>query len=208
MGGLGTRTVGDPLGDGDGVLLSWSSRAQPSAVWSYTMCLGAANTRRRRAAGNPESVASAFSREPRDRIVAPVAAGLTELDGLVPGPLAAEDAKYRVKQHGQEPGRARSEDRGFGAPTFAHASRARGPEPAGLPRAGQESTRRRPRPDESKSAEPRASRRRRGRDPPADGTRSDDYDEVASAFDNAFYIGHDFGALHRIHTVAHMVSLG
>ena len=124
-------------------------------------------------AGNPESVASRGSRVPRDRIVAPVAAGLTELDGLVPGPLAAEDAKYRVKQHGQEPGRARSEDRGFGAPTFAHASRARGPEPAGLPRAGQESTRRRPRPDESKSAEPRASRRRRGRDPPADGTRSE-----------------------------------
>ena len=33
-----------------------------------------------------------------------------------------------------------------------------------------------------------------------------DYDEVASAFDNAFYIGHDFGALHRIHK-ADMVSL-
>ena len=120
--GLGTRTVGDPLGDGDEISPSWSSRAQPSAVWSYTMCLGAANTRRRRAAGNPESVASAFSREPRDRIVAPVAAGLTELDGLVPGPLAAEDAKYR--EAARAGGGARTgEDRGFGAPTFAHATR-------------------------------------------------------------------------------------
>ena len=59
MGGLGTRTVGDPLGDGDGVLPSWSSRAQPSAVWSYTMCY----RRRANIAGNPESVASRGSRE-------------------------------------------------------------------------------------------------------------------------------------------------
>ena len=36
--------------------------------------------------------------------------------------------------------------------------------------------------------------------------RDYDVDEVASAFDNAFYIGHDFGALHRIHK-ADMVSL-
>ena len=61
MGGLGTRTVGDPLGDGDGVLLSWSSRAQPSAVWSYTMCYRRSQYRRKPGIGR-------FSREPRDRI--------------------------------------------------------------------------------------------------------------------------------------------
>ena len=39
-----------------------------------------------------------------------------------------------------------------------------------------------------------------------EGIELGEYDEVASAFDNAFYIGHDFGALRRIHK-ADMVSL-
>ena len=65
MGGLGTRTVGDPLGDGDGVLPSWSSRAQPSAVWSYTMCYRRSQYRRKAETRNR----SLLRREPRDRIV-------------------------------------------------------------------------------------------------------------------------------------------
>ena len=60
-------------------------------------------------------------------IVAPVAAGLTELDGLVPGPLAAEDAKYREAARA---GRART------AAAARPRSRARGPEPQGFPGRG------------------------------------------------------------------------